>query len=65
MQLKFWLLAGHAMVKPDSGAGEDGDTIGFTSPVFTGRIVVVTLDVEVVVVLMQSGLCFGGTNQSK
>ncbi len=53
MQSKLWFFAGHAMVKPDSGAGDAGDTTGVPSPVFTGRIVVVTLDVEVVDVLMQ------------
>lgn len=53
MQSKLWLFAGHAMVKPDSGAGDGGEIIGVPKPVLTGSIVVVTLDVEVVVVLMQ------------
>lgn len=49
MQLKLWLVAGHAMVKLELGAGDTGDTTGVPSPVFTGGIVVVTV--------MQS-LCF-------
>ena len=61
MQLKFWLLAGHEIVKPEWGAGVGGDSVGLPNIVFTGIIVVVKVDVEVVLVLMQ--LWFGyGTN---
>ena len=48
MQLKFWLLAGHDIVKPEPAVGEVGETVGLPSPVFTGGIVVVTVEVVVV-----------------
>jgi hypothetical protein len=57
MQLKLWFLAGHDIVKPESDDVGSGETIGAPNPVFTGTIVVVTDDVDVVVVLMQSLLC--------
>jgi len=51
MQLKLWLVAGHAIVKLELGAGDTGDTIGVPSPVLTGGIVVVT-------VMQSLPLCF-------
>jgi hypothetical protein len=55
MQLKLWFFAGHDIVNPDLGEGAGGVRVGDPSPVLTGMIVVVTLEVEVVVVLMQCG----------
>jgi hypothetical protein len=49
--LKLWLVAGHAIVKLELGAGDTGDTIGVPSPVLTGGIVVVT-------VMQSLPLCF-------
>ena len=64
MQLKLWFFAGHESMNPESGEGDEGDIAGAPNPVFTGSMVVVTDEVEVVVVLMQS-LSRGGRNLPK
>lgn len=66
MQLKLWFLAGHAIVKPESGEGDGGDTMGVPKPVSTECIVVVTLEVEVEVdVVEMQFLYLNGKNQPK